>query len=170
MIDWKDVGDGTVFTAQATAGPTPEEVWSSDTRIRDHYHQTIAYALEDLLSWVRTYGDDDLVVLALGDHQPAPLVSGDTANHEVPVHLIAHDPAVLDAVAQWQWSAGLRPDDTAPHWRMDALRDHLINAFSPPAHTTAPIIVSGNQPHSSGCAHRSECPTTQVPLRAFSNR
>jgi hypothetical protein len=131
MIPWDEVDDGTAFTEQATAGPTPEEVWSDDASIRDHYRQAVAYALDNLVSWVRTYGDDDLVVLVLGDHQPAPLVSGDTENREVPVHLIARDPAVLQAVADWQWSDGLLPDASAPHWRMDALRDRFVTAFSP---------------------------------------
>jgi hypothetical protein len=131
MIPWNDVNDGTEFTQQATAGPTPEEVWSDDASIRDHYRQAVAYALDNLVSWVSTYGDDNLVVLVLGDHQPAPLVSGDTENREVPVHLIARDPSVLAAVEQWQWSDGLLPDAAAPHWRMDALRDRFIEAFSP---------------------------------------
>jgi hypothetical protein len=144
MIPWDEVGDGTIFTPQATAGPTPEEVWSNDASIRDHYRQAVAYALDNLVSWVRTYGDDNLVVLVLGDHQPAPLVSGDTENREVPVHLIARDPAVLDAVAPWQWSDGLLPDNAAPHWRMDALRDRFVTAFSPAVHAAAHVAVSAN--------------------------
>jgi hypothetical protein len=130
MIDWQDVGDGSVFTEQATAGPTPEQVWSSEARIRDHYRQSVAYALDNLLSWVQTYGDENLVVLALGDHQPSPLVSGDAGNRDVPVHLIARDPTVLDAMAHWQWSQGLQPAADAPRWRMDALRDRFVEAFS----------------------------------------
>jgi hypothetical protein len=130
LVPWEEVADGTVFSLQALAGPSPEEVWRDDVRIRDHYRQAVAYALDNLLSWVETYGDEDLVVLILGDHQPAPLVSRDTENHEVPVHLIAQDPAVLEAIAGWQWREGLLPDDAAPHWRMDALRDQFISAFS----------------------------------------
>ncbi|MDR0781191.1 MAG: hypothetical protein LBF16_10930 [Pseudomonadales bacterium] len=140
LIPWEEVGDGTAFTPQATAGPTPQEVWSDDARIRDHYRQAVAYALGNLLAWVSAYGDDNLVVLALGDHQPAPLVSGDTENRDVPVHFIARDPAVLAAVAQWQWSEGLRPDDSAPHWRMDALRDRFVAAFSAD-HAAASVIA-----------------------------
>ncbi|HWK52995.1 MAG TPA: sulfatase [Hyphomicrobiales bacterium] len=130
LVPWEQVGDGSIFTEQATAGPTSEEVWSDNTRIRAHYRQTLVYALDNLVSWLLAYGDDNLVVLVLGDHQPAPLVSGDTENREVPVHLIARDPAVLEAVASWQWQAGLRPDAEAPHWRMDALRDRFVAAFS----------------------------------------
>jgi len=129
-VEWNAVEDGTVFTAQAEAGPTPDEVWKDDATIRDHYRQAVAYSLDTLISWVETYGDDDLVVVVLGDHQPAPLVSGDTENRDVPVHLIARDPAVFDAISAWEWQEGLRPNQQAPQWRMDALRDRFVDAFS----------------------------------------
>jgi hypothetical protein len=37
----------------------------------------------------------------------------------------------LAAVEHWRWSDGLLPDAAAPHWRMDALRDRFVEAFSP---------------------------------------
>ena len=43
--------------------------------------------------------DKDLVLVLLGDHQPASIVSGDRAGHDVPVTVVAHDPAVLDRIA-----------------------------------------------------------------------
>ena len=45
-----------------------------------------------------TYGDDDLVLVVLGDHQPASIVSGADAGRDVPVTIISKDPAVLDAM------------------------------------------------------------------------
>jgi hypothetical protein len=130
LVPWSSVGDGSIFTAQAAAGPTPEEVWQETARIREQYRKSIEYAMANLVSYAVTYGDNDLVLLVLGDHQPAPLVSGETENKDVPVHLIARDPAVLDAIAHWQWSDGLLPADTAPVWRMDELRDRFVAAFS----------------------------------------
>ena len=41
------------------------------------------------------YGDDNTVLVVLGDHQPAPVVSGTGADHDVPVTVVAKDPAVL---------------------------------------------------------------------------
>src|SRR5690606_22637910 len=41
-----------------------------------------------LVSYIETYGDENLVVLVLGDHQPAPMVSGDPEGKQVPIHLI----------------------------------------------------------------------------------
>lgn len=133
LVPWEQVGDGRVFNAQATAGPTPEQVWRDTDKIRDHYRMASEYMLRTLVSYVTEYGDDNLVVLLLGDHPPAPLVSGDPETRQVPVHLLAGDPEVIDAIAHWQWQPGLIPDERAPVWRMDKLRDRFVEAFSAPA-------------------------------------
>ena len=44
--------------------------------------------LETLIAYLEEYGDENLVLLLLGDHPPAPMVSGDKTNRDVPVHLI----------------------------------------------------------------------------------
>ncbi|MDT8398619.1 MAG: hypothetical protein RQ899_08400 [Pseudomonadales bacterium] len=133
MVDWAQVGDGSIFTAQANAGESPEVVWKEETRIREQYRLSVEYALADLVSYAITYGDDNLVILMFGDHQPAPLVTGDTDNRDVIVHLIARDPKVMDAVQGWHWSDGMLPAADAPVWRMDEVRDRIISAFSAPA-------------------------------------
>lgn len=139
LIDWNNVGDGTVFNVQATSGDSPEEVWKDNARIRVQFRLSIEYALETIASYVTNYGDDNLVVLVFGDHQPAPIVTGDsghfkTGSRDVPIHLIARDPKVMDAVAHWQWTQGMLPADDAPVWRMDELRNQFIDAFSLPQH------------------------------------
>jgi hypothetical protein len=68
-------------------------------------------------------------VVFLGDHQPASIVSGDRAGHDVPVTVVARDPAVLDRIAGWRWQPGLRPAADSPVWRMDAFRDRFLSAF-----------------------------------------
>lgn len=130
LVPWDQVGDGRIFDAQAQAGPAPEEVWRDVDSIRDHYRQSIEYMLRTLVSFVQEYGDDELVILLLGDHPPAPMVSGDSNGFDVPVHLISRDPDVLDAISHWRWQPGLLPDSEAPVWRMDRLRDQFIEAFS----------------------------------------
>lgn len=131
-VPWDQVGDGRIFNEQAQAGPTPEEVWSGVDRIRDHYRQSIEYMLDTLVSYLQEYGNDNMVLLVLGDHEAAPMVTGDPEARDVPVHLIARDPAVVEAIAHWQWQAGLMPDADAPVWRMDRLRDRFVEAFSEP--------------------------------------
>jgi hypothetical protein len=84
------------------------------------------------------YGDDNLVMVVFGDHQPAPIVTGDSGqiksgSRDVPVHFIARDPKVMAAIAHWQWTAGMLPAADAPVWRMDEVRNKLIDTFSLPA-------------------------------------
>lgn len=129
LLDWQDVGDGSIFN-QARDGDAPEAVWQSTERIREQYRKSVEYVLETLVSFVKTYGDDKLVLLVVGDHQPASFVSHDSASHDVPVHLIARDPEVIKAIDGWQWTPGLIPDAQAPVWRMDEFRDRLIRAYS----------------------------------------
>ncbi len=45
----------------------------------------------------------------LGDHQPSPIASGANASHDVPITIVAKDPAVLERVTSWGWADGLRP-------------------------------------------------------------
>lgn len=137
LIDWHSVGDGSVFNAQATSGDSPETVWKDNARIRLQFRLSIEYALQTIASYLTTYGNDNTVVLVLGDHQPAPIVTGDNTDlnrgaRDVPIHLIARDPEVINAVAQWQWTPGMLPADHAPVWRMDELRNRFIEAFSSP--------------------------------------
>jgi hypothetical protein len=79
---------------------------------------------------VQTYGDDNLVLVFLGDHQPASFVAGDDAGKDVPVTIVARDRAVLDRIAGWGWQDGLRPDPQAPVWPMESFRDRFLTAFS----------------------------------------
>ena len=62
------------------------------------YRRSIEYSLNTLISYVETYGDDDLVLVFLGDHQPAPVVTGAGASRDVPITIVARDPAVLDRI------------------------------------------------------------------------
>jgi hypothetical protein len=138
LIDWASVGDGSGYHAirrEATGGRgSLDEVWSDPGRVRGEYRRSIEYSLGSLLSYVETYGDDDLVVVFLGDHQPAPIITGFGASRDVPVTILAKDPAVLDRIDGWGWQEGLKPGPAAPVWPMDAFRDRFLAAFgSPPA-------------------------------------
>ncbi len=143
MIDWNAIGDGAVFNSQALSGDSPEEVWKDNARIRLQFRLSIQYALDNLVSYLTKYGDDNLVVLVLGDHQPAPIVTGETSNRDVPVHLIARDPKVMKLVADWSWTESMLPSDDAPVWRMNEVRDRFISAFSTPIESIE-IKTNGN--------------------------
>ncbi|MEQ1621205.1 MAG: sulfatase-like hydrolase/transferase [Methylococcales bacterium] len=130
LVDWDQIGDGTIFNQETREGDAPEVVWQNTGRILEQYRKSIEYALSNIVSYVATYGDDNLVILVLGDHQPASFVTGEPENHNVLVHLISRDPKVMEAVQDWQWTDGMLPADDAPVWGMDKVRDRFIEAFS----------------------------------------
>jgi phosphatidylglycerophosphate synthase len=130
MVPWNQLGDGSIFDPMPAQGLTPDEAWRDMDTVRRLYGQSIEYSLEALVSWVVNLHDQDLVLVLLGDHQPATAVSGPDATHQVPVSVVASDPAVLDRIAPWGWEDGLLPSPTAPVWRMDAFRDRFLDAFT----------------------------------------
>jgi hypothetical protein len=132
LIDWNAVGDGSIFDTMSAPGAPPESILSSNpTKVRSDYGKSVEYSLNALISYVETYGDDNLVLVFLGDHQPAPIVTGDNAGHDVPITIVAHDPAVLDRISSWGWQEGLKPNPQAPVWPMDTFRDRFLTAFGP---------------------------------------
>ncbi|HEX2177089.1 MAG TPA: CDP-alcohol phosphatidyltransferase family protein [Nocardioidaceae bacterium] len=130
MIDWKRLGDGSVYERIHSRADSKEEVWSDPARIEAAYVDSITYSLRALISFVEKYGDEDLVLILLGDHQPATIVTGHGASHDVPITVIAQDSTVLDRISGWGWQDGMRPGSRAPVWRMDAFRDRLLAAYS----------------------------------------
>jgi hypothetical protein len=126
LIDWADVGDGSVYQGMVPDKPAP--LRDAD-QMRADFGKTIEYSLNSLISYVETYGGDNLVLVFLGDHQPAPAVAGEGASHKVPITIVAHDPAVLARISGWAWEDGLKPGPAAPVWRMDTFRDHFLTAF-----------------------------------------
>ncbi len=128
-IDWRDVGDGSVFNSIPVDNTTKSALWSDSSRLRAAYSRSIQYTMSTLVSFVRRYGDPNLVLVVLGDHQPSTVVTGLSPSHDVPISVIAHDPAVLDRIAGWGWGDGLRPAPQAPVWPMSAFRDRFLSAF-----------------------------------------
>jgi hypothetical protein len=131
MVDPSQVGDGSVFNGMPAQGQSPTVVWRDANKVRAAYAQSIQYSLNALISFVQTSADKNLVLIVLGDHQPATIVSGQDANHDVPITIIAHDPAVLKQISAWHWQNGLLPSPSAPVWPMNAFRDRFLTAYGP---------------------------------------
>ncbi len=129
LVDWSSIGDGSVFLAQAGRATPQSVVWSSAAGVRSAYGKTVAYSLASMVGFLRETRDRDLVVVMLGDHQPLPIVSGPGASHDVPVTVIARDPAVLARIDAWRWSEGLKPGTGSPVWPMDQFRDRFLTAY-----------------------------------------
>ncbi len=131
MVPWTQLGDGTVFASQPEEGESAIAAWGDSDRVRELYAESVAYTLEATFSYLATFDQPDLVMIVVGDHQPARVVSGEDANDDVPVTIIAQDPAVFAGIASWGWEEGVHPSPDAPVWRMDAFRDRFIEAFTP---------------------------------------
>ncbi|HWS34146.1 MAG TPA: sulfatase [Actinoplanes sp.] len=131
MLDWNAVGDGSVYGPVVAQAESTADVWKHDERIRTEYARSVAYSIDSLLGHLAEYGNDDTVLVFLGDHQPASVVVGTEATKDVPITIIAKDPKTLDRISAWGWTDGLKPDPAAPIWRMDTFRDKFFAAFGP---------------------------------------
>ncbi|WP_448612611.1 sulfatase-like hydrolase/transferase [Modestobacter sp. URMC 112] len=133
LLDWDALGDGSVFDRMPADGPAPSELLGDTGRVREAYARSIEYALSSLVSYVTAFHDqdDDFVLVLVGDHQPAEVVTGPEATHDVPITIITGDPAVMAQTSDWAWDEGMLPGPDAPVWRMDALRDRFLSAFGP---------------------------------------
>jgi hypothetical protein len=136
-VGWDELGDGSVFDAIQKSGKKAADIITDTTRSRQEYGKSIQYSVTSLTQWLERYGTDDTVLVFLGDHQPIARVSGNRASRDVPVSIVAKDQKVLDKVADWNWTEGLKPDRDAPVWKMSAFRDRFLRAF-------------GSTPHASG--------------------
>jgi phosphatidylglycerophosphate synthase len=132
LIAWDDVGDGSIFDRLPAEEATQASLFGDAERAKKAYGHSIEYSLNTIFSFVRRYGDDNLVLVVLGDHQPATLVTGhDDPSHDVPISVIAHDPKVMQQIAGWSWQHGMSPSPRAPVWPMAAFRDRFLTAFGP---------------------------------------
>ncbi len=138
MVPWDKVGDGSVFDPMPARSESVLKVWSNAGTVRQFYGRSIQYSLQALTGWVTELKDPNLVLIMLGDHQPGITVSGNRANHEVPISIIARDPSVFRQMATWHWQDGLLPGHVAPLEPMDAFRNQFLGAFSNASSPTAP--------------------------------
>ncbi|WP_439530069.1 sulfatase [Pannonibacter sp.] len=128
LINWEDVGDGTVFNAQAESGDPPAVVWADHERVRHQYVRTVDYALETVGDYIARFGGD-AVFIFLGDHQPAALVTGEGASRSVPIHVVSRDRALVDRFLAEGFDAGMTPTAEGPEPSMAEMRSVLIRAF-----------------------------------------
>jgi hypothetical protein len=130
MVPWDELGDGSVFASHVGDGESSVTAWTDAERARELYADSVAYSLSSMFSYLATFEQQDLVLIVLGDHQPARVVSGADAGYDVPITIIAKDAAVFEAIESWGWEPGVRPSADAPVWAMQDFRDRFVDAFS----------------------------------------
>ena len=130
LEDWESIGDGRVFHRWAGTGERPEELWLDQERVREHFALSVDYALGAMASYAERFADERLLLIVLGDHQPAPLVTGEGVSWEVPVHVISGDPALVEPFVAWGFEPGPVPGRLHPERGMDQFRDWFVRAYS----------------------------------------
>jgi hypothetical protein len=133
MVPWSKVGNGSIFDPMPARGETRLSTLGSASKQRQAFATSIQYSLHVLTSWVTELNDPNLVLILLGDEQPAAPITGPGASHKVVASIIARDPAVFRQMASWRWQDGLLPGPSAPLEPMDAFRNQFLDAFSAPA-------------------------------------
>ena len=96
---------------------TPDVVWP------DGQERILGFQSEPWPRWAFRAADSA---------DPAPLITGEDASRDVPIHVISGDPDLLAPFAAWGFTPGMRPPAGAPAKRMDAFRDFFLEAFSAP--------------------------------------
>ena len=138
MVPWNKVGNGSIFDSMPARSESPLTVWRNASTVRQFFGRSIQYSLQTLTSWVTELHDPNLVLILLGDEQPASPITGPGASHEVPISIVAHDPSVFRHIASWHWQDGLMPRPSAPLEPMDAFRNQFLGAFSTASSQPAP--------------------------------
>ena len=138
MVPWNKVGNGSIFDPMPARGETPLSIAGSASERRQAFATSLEYSLTALTSWVTELNDPNLVLLLVGDEQPASPISPPGANHDVVASIVAHDPSVFRQIASWHWQDGLLPGPSAPLEPMDAFRNQFLGAFNKaPAQTAS---------------------------------
>jgi hypothetical protein len=131
FIDWDDVGDGSIYEQIQIEGKKVGSIWKDPVKLRREYARSIQYTLTTVISWLERYGDENTVMIMLGDHQPSSLIVGDGASRDVPITLLTKDKNVMAKASSWGWTTGITPAPQAPVWRMDEFRDRFMTTFGP---------------------------------------
>jgi hypothetical protein len=131
--------DGRAFDPWAGRAPGPGAMREPVERLRERYHDALAYSLDTALGWAaRTLGPDDLLLI-VGDHPPAPLIATDPDDARVPIHVLSRDPALIETLTPLAPQPGLEPDLQRPAIPMHAVRERLHGAFGSKAPDRTPV-------------------------------
>ncbi len=103
--------------------------------MRENYGLSIDYAMEAVGSFVQRFAREAVIVV-VGDHQPAELVTGPDASRDVPLHVLSSDPQILARLDDWGLTPGMVPSSDAPSLPMQAFRERFVRSMSGGGHGT----------------------------------
>jgi hypothetical protein len=126
VVPWEQVGDGSVFDGSQRFGRPV--VWSDTDRVRDMYAQSLDYTLDVLGQYLVRHAANGLFII-LGDHQPPSIINGWGKTADVPVHIVADDPELLQRLPAGLFSTGMLPAADLPSQPMESMRELLSRVF-----------------------------------------
>ena len=127
--DWQRMLDNSPYDAadlKRSFAQTP--AWLD---MGESYVAALQYALTSLGGFLLQRDDPGLVIVLLGDHQPAANTSGENASWDVPVHIITGNQRVLATLRTMGFEPGLAPR-RVPIGGMERLAPLLLRAFNAP--------------------------------------
>jgi hypothetical protein len=109
------------------------------------YVDSLRYAYEYWSSYLLARPSRDFVLILLGDHQPAASITGEGARWDVPVHVVASRPDILEALQRRGFAPGLTPRGAAIG-EMRRLAPTLLEVFAGDALLTDGLGARGLDP------------------------
>jgi Sulfatase len=126
---------------------TQTPVW---TDMGKAYMNSVEYFFDTVSSYLRARPNGKFVMIILGDHQPAANVSGEGVSWDVPVHVIASQPEILQALQADGFRPGLVPVRPTAG-KMNELASWSLTAFDGAAPASRPpVAASPTRPRTSG--------------------
>ena len=127
VADPADVGRFASHPEVARIVATPPD-WND---LAGPYLQSVDYDLTVLADWLpRALGDDGVAII-LGDHQPPALIGHASASHDVPIHILSRDAALVRRLAGAGFTDGAVPIGEAG--TMAGLMNRFLDAAARPA-------------------------------------
>lgn len=125
--DWSRLtGPQAYARAQLEAALAQAPSWRE---ARSAYAEAMRYQFDWLAGWFDGPAPRGLVTVVVGDHQPLAAVSGPRASWDVPVHVIAEDPVLLQRLIARGFEPGLAPSPAAGLGGLHRLTALLLEVF-----------------------------------------
>jgi hypothetical protein len=125
--DWARLVSPTPYDEAAVAAAMAREPdW---TNMTPSYGHAVSYALDSIGGYLRRHSGRDVVMVVVGDHQPAAAVAGERASWDVPVHVVARRPELLNRLLDRGFRPGVQPPRLSLH-KMHRLLPTLLQVFS----------------------------------------
>jgi hypothetical protein len=128
LADWDRIADGSVFHSLTAA--TFSVDWSRIGDASDAYSAAVAHSVRVLSEFISRFILGDALVVILGDHQPAPELTGFGEPASVPVHVISRSPALLAPFTRRGYTEGLHPLQPPAHPGLETFFWDFLRDFS----------------------------------------